>query len=169
MLEEYFKSFGENSAKGKIVFKEVYKNNISSFGEIESLSESIKKKLENDFSFETIKLIKKSESTDTCKYLFALSDGNTIETVLMKHDYGNGVCISTQVGCNMDCVFCESGKLKKVRNLETCEMVAQVLYVSDTLGIPVSHLVLMGIKLLFHHLQSQYDPQKNEGYTNRYS
>ena len=63
----------------------------------------------------------------------------------MKHDYGNSLCVSSQVGCNMGCAFCESGRLKKVRNLNTHEMVLQLLKVERDLGIRISHLVLMGI------------------------
>ncbi|MBR5235826.1 MAG: 23S rRNA (adenine(2503)-C(2))-methyltransferase RlmN [Clostridia bacterium] len=145
MLEDYFKSNSENPAKAKIVFKAIYKEKVSSFFDIKNLSLPVLTKLSNDFTQELPGLIKMSESDEACKYLFRLTDGHTIETVLMKHDYGNGVCVSTQVGCNMNCVFCESGKLKKVRNLEVHEMVGQLLYLTDILHIPVSHVVLMGI------------------------
>lgn len=145
MMEDYFKSLGENPAKAKIVFKELYKGQLRSFYDIKNLSAPIKEKLSSDFTFEQIELITKTESPDTIKFLFRLYDNHTVETVLMKHDYGNGICVSTQVGCNMNCIFCESGKLKKVRNLETFEMVSQVLYITDTLGIDISHVVLMGI------------------------
>ena len=63
----------------------------------------------------------------------------------MNHDYGNSLCISTQVGCNMSCAFCESGRLKKVRNLESCEMVEQILQIEEELKLRITHLVLMGI------------------------
>ena len=145
MLQDYFKSFGENPAKAKIVFNSVYRNKVTSFSDITNLSETVKAKLNKDFELTHTELITKYETDSSCKYLFRLSDGYTIETVLMKHDYGNGVCISTQVGCNMNCVFCESGKLKKIRNLYTHEMVQQFLYIRDILNIPVSHIVLMGI------------------------
>ena len=144
-LKDYFIAFNQNPAKAKIVFDAVYKDNISSFFDITNLSDSIKEKLTQDFEFTKIVPVTKSENDTTCKYLFRLHDGLTIETVLMKHSYGNGVCISTQVGCNMNCIFCESGKLKKVRNLETFEMVSQLLYIKDTLNTPVTHVVLMGI------------------------
>ena len=157
MLEDYFKSFGENPAKAKIVFKAIYRENANSFLNINNLSQPIKGKLEKDFEFTKIELVTKSESEDTCKYLFKLYDGHTIETVLMKHDYGNGVCVSTQVGCNMNCIFCESGKLKKVRNLETYEMVQQLLYIRDILHIPVSHVVLMGIGEPFDNYDNVMD------------
>lgn len=145
MLEDYFKSFGENPAKARIVFSALYRNKISSFFDIPELSDAVKSRLSADFEFSGIELVTKSETQTTCKYLFRLADGHTIETVLMKHGYGNGVCVSTQVGCNMDCAFCESGKLKKVRSLETHEMVQQILYLRDILGIAVTHVVLMGI------------------------
>ena len=144
-LQDYFISFNENPAKAKIVFNAVYKDKINSFYDIQNLSESIKNKLSEDFSFGKIKLIKTIDTDTTSKFLFKLSDSRSIETVIMKHEYGNGICISTQVGCNMNCVFCESGKLKKVRNLETYEMVEQILYIKDILKIPISHVVLMGI------------------------
>ncbi len=144
-LREYFLSFKENPAKAKILFRALYEEKITSFYDIATLSEGIKEKLNHDFQFDEIHLITKTESDTTCKFLFRLADGHTIETVLMKHDYGNGICISTQVGCNMDCAFCESGKLKKVRNLEAYEMVWQLLYLRNKLHIPISHVVLMGI------------------------
>ena len=82
---------------------------------------------------------------DVHKYLFELDDGQKVEAVLMIHDYGNSLCVSTQVGCNMGCAFCESGRLKKVRNLETYEMVLQLLMVEEDLKLRISHVVLMGI------------------------
>ncbi len=144
-LQDYFKSIGENPAKAKIIFNAVYKDKISSFFEIENLSVAVKEKLNSDFQFSKLEFVTKEESDTTIKFLFRLFDGHTIETVLMKHDYGNGVCISTQVGCNMNCIFCESGKIKKIRNLEPYEMVTQLLYITETLKMPVSHIVLMGI------------------------
>src|SRR5699024_5907388 len=87
----------------------------------------------------------KQEDVDVIKYLFKLEDNNKIEAVLMKHDYGNSLCVSSQVGCNMGCKFCESGRLKKVRNLNTSEMVLQLLKIEEDLNIRISHLVLMGI------------------------
>lgn len=156
-LQDYFLSFNENPAKAKIVFNSVYKDKIKSFDEINNLSLHIKDKLNNDFSFDKPELIEKKENDTTCKFLFRLEDNLTIETVLMKHDYGNGVCISTQVGCNMNCVFCESGKLKKIRNLETYEMVTQLLYITDILDMPVSHVVLMGIGEPFDNYDNTMD------------
>jgi len=91
------------------------------------------------------KIITVEKDTNTYKYLFELSDNERVEAVLMKHDYGNSVCVSTQVGCNMGCAFCESGRLKKIRNLETYEMVSQLLMIEEESGERISSVVLMGI------------------------
>ena len=90
-------------------------------------------------------MITKQTDTDVCKYLFELSDGERIETVLMYHDYGISVCVSSQVGCNMGCKFCESGRLKKVRNLEAFEIVLQILMIEEDIGKRITHVVVMGI------------------------
>ena len=90
-----------------------------------NIKKDIQDRLEKDFSMEKLVIVKKQEDKLTKKYLFRLHDFNYIEAVLMKHDYGLSVCVSSEVGCNMGCKFCESGRLKKVRNLEADEMVQQ--------------------------------------------
>ena len=92
-----------------------------------------------------LEIKKVEESHDVYKFLFKLKDSEYIETVLMKHGYGNSICVSTQVGCNMGCLFCESGKLKKVRDLEVYELISQILMVRDHLNIDINSVVLMGI------------------------
>ncbi len=144
-LEEYFQSKGENKSKSGIVLKALYKERISNFNEIVMLSERVKMMLCSDFNFTLPSVIKCLENADTAKLLFKLSDGNLVEAVLMRHDYGNGLCISTQIGCNMGCVFCESGRFKKVRSLEPCEMVGQIIQAENILGVKISHITLMGI------------------------
>lgn len=156
-LQDYFLKSEDNPAKAKIVFNAVYRDKIESFDEIENLSLAVKNKLKSVFSFYKPELIEKKENDTACKFLFRMTDGLTVETVLMKHDYGNGICISTQVGCNMDCVFCESGKLKKIRNLETYEMVTQLIYITNILNLPVSHVVLMGIGEPFDNYENTMD------------
>ena len=110
-----------------------------------NVSKKVVELLEENFIFDSIEMLLKKEDVDVAKYLFNLSDNNKVEAVLMNHDYGNSLCISTQVGCNMGCKFCESGRLKKVRNLETSEMVLQILKVEADIGKRISHVVLMGI------------------------
>ena len=92
-----------------------------------------------------IEIEKKEEDELTKKYLFRLQDQEFVEAVIMMHDYGTSICISSQVGCNMGCRFCESGRQKKIRNLEAYEMVEQILVVEKDLGVRISSVVIMGI------------------------
>ena len=144
-LEDYFLSIGEKKFKATQVFDWLYKKRVNSFDDMSNIKKNVIYSLKKDFTFDDIKILTKQEDIDVAKYLFLLSDNNKIEAVLMKHDYGNSLCVSSQVGCNMGCAFCESGRLKKVRNLNTHEMVLQLLKVERDLGIRISHLVLMGI------------------------
>ena len=110
-----------------------------------NIKKELQERLDKDFSFEMIKIVKKQEDKLVKKYLFKLFDGNFVEAVLMQHDYGLSVCVSSEVGCNMGCAFCESGRLKKVRNLGTYEMVEQILLIEDDIGKRISSVVIMGI------------------------
>ena len=105
----------------------------------------LKEKLLEDFDFSFIKLVLKQEDVNVKKYLFELKDHKRIESVLMYHDYGISICVSSQVGCNMGCAFCESGRLKKERNLETYEIVEQILLIEEDIKQRISHVVVMGI------------------------
>jgi len=144
-LEQYFTEKGEGKFKATQVFEWLYKKRVTSFDDMKNVSKKTIKDLSENFSIEPLKILAKKEDVDVCKYLFGLSDNQKIEAVLMYHDYGNSLCISTQVGCNMGCHFCESGRLKKVRNLDASEMVRQILMVENDLKIRISHIVLMGI------------------------
>ncbi len=144
-LEKYFEEKKEGKFKATQVFEWLYKKRIKSFDDMRNVSKKTIDDLKKDFSIEPLKLLVKKTDVDVSKYLFELHDSNRIEAVLMNHDYGNSLCISTQVGCNMGCHFCESGRLKKVRNLESSEMVRQVLMVEEESNIRISHIVLMGI------------------------
>ena len=144
-LETYFTDIGEKKFKAIQVYDWLYKKRVNSFDEMTNVKKSVIEKLKEDFYIDKPKVLKIQHGKDVHKYLFELSDGNKIEAVLMNHDYGNSLCVSTQVGCNMGCAFCESGRLKKVRNLEVHEMVSQILLVEDDLKLRISHVVLMGI------------------------
>lgn len=144
-LEKYFESINEKKFKATQVFEWLYKKRVTSFNDMSNIKKEVINTLEANFSIEHLRIIDKKSDIDVHKYLFELKDGEKIEAVLMKHDYGNSLCVSSQVGCNMGCAFCESGRLKKVRNLETYEMVLQILMVERDLNIRISHIVLMGI------------------------
>lgn len=144
-LQTYFEQIGETKYRASQVFDWLYNKRVNSFKEMTNLKKELIYFLENNFSISKLKLIKKQEDVDVKKYLFELDDGNKIEAVLMMHDYGNSICVSSQVGCNMGCTFCESGRLKKLRNLSAFELVLQVLAVEEDIKKRISHVVLMGI------------------------
>ena len=144
-LEEYFINIGEKKFKATQVFEWIYRKGVRSFDDMSNISKETIDKLKEDFSFNELKIIKKQEDELVKKYLFELSDGHKIESVLMEHDYGLSICISSQIGCNMGCAFCESGRLKKVRNLTVDEMLLQVMEVEKEVGERISHVVVMGI------------------------
>ena len=138
-LKGYFKDIGENPAKADIIFKWLY------HGVTPTFRPALLDRVKADFSFEIPQIIAKNEDASAVKYLFRLEDENTVEAVIMKHDYGLGLCLSTQVGCNMGCAFCESGRFKKKRNLKAYEIVGQFIAAQRDLNCQIAHAVLMGI------------------------
>ena len=144
-MEQYFLKIGSKKFHADQLFSWLYEKRISSISDITNIKKEILQQLASDYSFSKLRLVQVERDVDVCKYLFELNDGEHIEAVLMMHDYGNSVCISSQVGCNMGCRFCESGRRKKVRNLETWEMVTQLLMIEEDMKKRVSHVVVMGI------------------------
>jgi len=144
-LEEYFLSIGEKKFKAIQVFEWLYQKRIKTFSDMSNIKKDVIEKLSSDFSIERLNVVKVERDVEVNKYLFELTDKEHVETVLMRHDYGLSLCISSQVGCNMGCRFCESGRLKKVRNLTAAEMVLQILQVEEDIKNRISHVVVMGI------------------------
>ena len=145
MLEDYFTSMGEKKYKATQVFEWLYRHSEYDITNFSNIKKDIIAKMQDDFSTDFIKIEKVLEGTDVKKFLFRLLDGEKIEAVLMEHNYGLSVCVSSQVGCNMGCRFCESGRLKKVRNLETYEIVEQILLIQKYIGKRIDSVVVMGI------------------------
>ncbi len=144
-LENYFVGINEKKFKALQVFEWLYIHRERNIDNFSNLKKELRDKLKADFTYDFIK-IKTIETGDLVKkYLFELNDKNYVEAVLMEHDYGLSVCISSQVGCNMGCKFCESGRLKKVRNLETYEMVQEILLIEEDIKKRVQRVVIMGI------------------------
>ena len=156
-LEDFFISIGDKKFKATQVFDWVYKKRITNFDDMLNVSNKTKEVLYENFVFNRLKIIDIRSDIDVKKYLFELEDKEKVEAVLMFHDYGTSVCISTQVGCNMGCKFCESGRLKKVRNLEVYEMVLQILMIEEDLKSRISHIVLMGIGEPFDNYNNVID------------
>ena len=144
-LEQYFVSIGEKKFKATQVFEWLYQKRVTTIEEFSNIKKEVREQLQKDFSLELPKVIKREIDIDVEKYLFELSDNERIEAVLMRHNYGLSVCVSSQVGCNMGCKFCESGRLKKVRNLEAHEMVGQILVIESLIKERISSVVIMGI------------------------
>ncbi len=144
-LEEYFLSIGEKKFKASQVFEWLYLHKEYNIDNFSNIKKEIRDRLKSDFNTDFIKIKKTEKGTEVKKYLFELLDGNYIEAVLMEHDYGKSVCVSSEVGCNMGCKFCESGRLKKVRDLETYEMVEQIILIENDIKEKIQSVVIMGI------------------------
>jgi 23S rRNA (adenine2503-C2)-methyltransferase len=144
-LEDYFISIGDKKFRSTQIYEFLYKKRVKSIDDMTNIGKNTINHLKENFNMNKIKLLLKQEDKDVKKYLFELLDGNKIESVLMYHDYGISICVSSQVGCNMGCKFCESGRLKKVRNLEAYEIVEQILMIEEDIKQRISHVVVMGI------------------------
>lgn len=148
-MQTWLKDNGEKPFRAGQIFDWLYVKRVTTFDEMSNLSKDLRDKLAADFELSTLGTLIKQESKDgTIKFLFQLQDGYSIETVLMRHEYGNSVCVTTQVGCRIGCTFCAStlGGLK--RHLLAGEIVEQVVNVQkalDEVGERVSHVVIMGI------------------------
>ncbi|OPA78585.1 23S rRNA (adenine(2503)-C(2))-methyltransferase RlmN [Paenibacillus selenitireducens] len=147
-LQTWAKENDEPAFRGGQIFDWLYVKRVDSFEQMSNLSKELRQKLEDQFQFVTLNEIAKYESKDgTVKFLFGLQDDHAIETVIMKHNYGNSVCVTTQVGCRVGCTFCAStlGGLK--RDLTAGEIVAQVVQaqkILDERNERVSSIVIMG-------------------------
>jgi 23S rRNA (adenine2503-C2)-methyltransferase len=148
-LQAWAAENGEPDFRAGQIFDWLYVKRVSSFEEMSNLPKPLRTKLEDQFDFVTLSEITRFQSKDgTVKFLFELRDGNAIETVVMKHSYGNSVCVTTQVGCRIGCSFCAStlGGLK--RDLTAGEIIAQIVksqQMLDSDGERVSSIVVMGI------------------------
>lgn len=156
-LEEFFINSGDKKFRALQVFEWLYSKRINSFDDMTNIKKDMLEILKKEFSINKLKLEEVQRSIDANKYLFELSDGNRVESVLMRHDYGNSICISSQVGCNMGCKFCESGRLKKVRNLTAGEMVLQIMMVEEDIKERIDFVVVMGIGEPFDNFSNIVD------------
>ena len=147
-LEKLLMDRGQKKYRATQLFTWIYEKKAKTFDEMSDVSKVFREELNRDFCLTLPTIYKKQVSKDgTIKLLLELEDGAKIETALMPYNYGNAVCVTSQVGCNMGCAFCASGLLKKKRNLEVHEIVGQVLVMNSLLeekGEHVSHIVVMG-------------------------
>ena len=145
-LTAVIKELRQPAFRGKQVYSWLHKG-VRSYDEMTNLPKGLRDTLAERYPICPPEVVRRQESKKdgTIKYLWRLSDGNCVETVLMRYHYGNTVCISTEVGCRMGCAFCASTLGGLVRRLEPFEMLDQVLFTQVDSGLPVSHIVLMGI------------------------
>ncbi|WP_080846494.1 23S rRNA (adenine(2503)-C(2))-methyltransferase RlmN [Cytobacillus gottheilii] len=157
-LKDWLKDHNEKAFRAEQIFDWLYTKRVTAFEDMTNLSKSLRENLTEQFTITTLNTLIQQQSSDgTIKFLFELHDGYSIETVLMRHEYGNSICVTTQVGCRIGCTFCAStlGGLK--RNLEAGEIVAQVVKVQQALDETderVSSVVIMGIGEPFDNYDS---------------
>ena len=156
-LVQKFESDGKKKFMASQVFDWLYDKKVYDVNKFLNIKKENIEYLKNNFYFSFIKILKVEEDTDVKKFLFSLFDGEKIEAVLMMHNYGKSVCVSSQVGCNMGCKFCESGRLKKVRNLQTFEMVQQLILISNYINDKIDSCVIMGIGEPFDNYDNVID------------
>ncbi|WP_317855754.1 23S rRNA (adenine(2503)-C(2))-methyltransferase RlmN [Chakrabartyella piscis] len=145
-IEAFLKELGEPKFRGKQIFDWLHAKQVSSFSDMTNLSKSLREKLEETATLEPVTIVKCliSKEDGTRKYLFGLENGSIIESVLMKYEHGNTVCISTQVGCRMGCTFCASTIDGVERSLSAGEMLSQIYEIQKDSGERVHGVVLMG-------------------------
>ncbi|MCU9613517.1 23S rRNA (adenine(2503)-C(2))-methyltransferase RlmN [Caldibacillus lycopersici] len=150
-MTEWMLENGQKKYRAQQVWEWLYQKRVKQFSEMTNVNKELLHLLDENFSLSTLNIQIKQVSKDgTVKFLFQLTDGNLIETVLMRQKYGLSVCVTTQVGCNIGCSFCASGILRKNRDLVAGEIVEQIMNVQMHLdevgqGERVSHIVVMGI------------------------
>ena len=146
-LKDFAESIGEKPFRAAQIFKWLHQKRAGDFDAMTDLPLPLRERLKAEFSFGHIKPVKilTSASDGTVKLLFELSDGNHVETVLMRYEHGDSLCVSTQAGCKMGCRFCASTIAGFKRNLEPCEILGQLYETERVTGRKVSSIVLMGI------------------------
>ncbi|MDU1336694.1 MAG: 23S rRNA (adenine(2503)-C(2))-methyltransferase RlmN [Clostridium butyricum] len=144
-LKVWMSENGESAFRGKQILSWIYKG-VMDFKGMKNIPKSLINKLEENFTITMPEIVEvyKSELDGTEKFLLGFSDGNLIESVLMRYKHGNSTCISTQVGCRMGCKFCASTIEGRVRNLTTGEILSEVIAVQNYIGERISNIVLMG-------------------------
>ncbi|MFA7075354.1 MAG: 23S rRNA (adenine(2503)-C(2))-methyltransferase RlmN [Candidatus Izemoplasmatales bacterium] len=144
-LKELLVNNGFKAFNAEQIYKWVYEANVTDTNKMTNISKELKAFIKNNFTFDLLELVKHQTSkTGTNKYLFKLHDGVVIESVLMEHDYGLSLCVTSQAGCSMGCSFCASGLINKQRDLTTAELVLQVISVQQIQQVKITHIVVMG-------------------------
>ena len=153
-LENYLIDNGFKKFNATQLIEWIYEKKVFDFDKMTNLSKKLIEFLKQNIIIEKLNVVKTERSKLANKYLIELSDSNKIECVLMNHDYGYSLCVSSQVGCNMGCSFCESGRLKKVRDLQLNELIGQIICVQEYENIRIDSVVVMGIGEPFDNFEN---------------
>lgn len=153
-LESYLVENGFKKFNATQIIEWMYEKEVYDFNKMTNLSKNLISFLCDKFYFGHLEVLEVEKSNLANKYLLELNDHNKIECVLMNHDYGYSLCVSSQVGCNMGCAFCESGRLKKVRDLTLAELVLQIITVEKYEHKRISSVVVMGIGEPFDNFEN---------------
>ena len=145
-LQQFMASLGEKPFRAKQLYEWMHEKLAADLDEMTNLSKGLRRKLKETTDYTSLEVVERLVSgiDGTEKYLFRLSDGNVIESVLMRYHHGNSVCISSQVGCRMGCRFCASTLGGLTRNLKPSEMLDQIYRIQTLTGERVSNVVVMG-------------------------
>ena len=145
-LVNWVKEHGEKPYRARQIWHFLYQIKVSTFEEMHNLPQNLIEALNETYKLNALEFVLKSVSNDgTVKQLYSVHDGHLIEAVLMKHHYGNSICVTTQVGCNIGCSFCASGQLQKKRDLTAGEIIAQIIETERQLEVKIQYIVVMGI------------------------
>ena len=147
-MTEEFLALGQTKYRSKQLFTWVYQKNVLDFDQMTDISKDFRAVLKERYCLDLPRIHTRQDAEDgTIKLLVEMEDGAKVETVLMPYNYGDAICVSSQVGCNMGCAFCASGLHRKTRNLTSAEMMGEVLVMNEILrewGRHVTHIVVMG-------------------------
>lgn len=146
-LEDFFRELNEEKFRARQLFSWLYQHRATSFGSMTNFSASLREQLNKAASIENLKLVteKSSNKSKTQKYLFKCSDSSLIESVIIPEQNRITLCLSTQVGCPLDCKFCATGQMGYKRNLSTGEIIDQYLQISRIISEPITNIVYMGM------------------------
>ncbi len=145
-LVSWVKEQGEKQYRARQIWHFLYQMKVATFEEMHNLPQTLLDALNETYKLNALEFVLKSVSNDgTIKQLYSVHDGHLIEAVLMKHHYGNSICVTTQVGCNIGCSFCASGQLQKKRDLTAGEIIAQIIETERQLEEKIQYIVVMGI------------------------
>ena len=166
-LEQWVVSQGEKPYRAKQIWHFLYQMKVATFEDMHNLPQTLIEALKEAFKMNALEFVLKSVSQDgTVKQLYSVHDGHLIEAVLMKNHYGNSICVTTQVGCNIGCSFCASGQLQKKRDLTAGEIIAQIIETERQMNEKIQYIVVMGIgepfdnyKHLTQFLKTVNDPK----------